>query len=87
MLDIYTKDNRNLKLSFQSKKIEIYKNLNEKTFPKESYEYSRFSKEFYKKNRYDYKINGWKLYDAEKEYKRQGVNFEDVNYNSYLIAL
>jgi len=70
LIDIYTKDNRIIKFSYKQSEGEIYKNLSQRCFPN-TCDYSKYAEEFCNENISEY--NGWKEYDAKKEFERQGV--------------
>lgn len=74
-LDIITKDNRIIKLIIFSEVLNSYYILQKLSFPNESRYFSLFAKKFFSHFNMHYEINGWTIYDVEKEFIRQKVDF------------
>lgn len=81
-IDIYTKDGRAFKIKFQMREVDrIIHVLQTYSTIERKEEY--FAYEFFKYERaLEEKYGGWKLYDAFKEFKRQGIDAEPPKENS-----
>ena len=78
---ITVRDGRQLKFYISEKKKEIFDELNTRAFPKkfDIYEFPKLLNENLNKNPQYQKLNGWTIYDFNKEFLRQGVIFDDPN--------
>ena len=78
---ITVRDGRQLKFYISEKKKEIFDELNSRAFPKkfDIYEFPKLLNENLNKNPQYQKLNGWTIYDFNKEFLRQGVIFDDPN--------
>lgn len=93
LIDIYTKDNRVFKFCIKSESKKLYGLLVELKNPKELTSFYNYAYNYRRKyqNNFDSnkdksinKIDGWKIYDFNSEFLRQGLininsNFEDIN--------
>ena len=78
---ITVRDGRQLKFYISEKKKEIFDELNTRAFPKkfDIYEFPKLLNENLNKNPQYQKLNGWTIYDFNKEFLRQGVIFDVPN--------
>jgi hypothetical protein len=84
-LDILTKDSRTYKFVVSSDQLKFYANLNNFVFPKDSIMHYSFAYRYREglKNEFEQNnlVDGWEIYNPDKEYARQGINFLDENYS------
>ena len=78
---ITVRDGRQLKFYISEKRKEIFDELNTRAFPKkfDIYEFPKLLNENLNKNPQYQKLNGWTIYDFNKEFLRQGVIFDVPN--------
>ncbi len=84
-LDIATKDSRSYKFVVSSDQLKFYANLNNLVFPKDPSLHYSFAYRYREGLKNDFDLNnvvdGWEIYNPDKEYARQGINFFDENYS------
>lgn len=85
-IDIYSKDGRIIKLKIPEKQYNesstLLSYLNVYAFPEKKQQFFAF--EFGKYNReLEEKYQGWKIYDIEKEFRRQGIDLESFESGSH----
>jgi len=56
--------------------MDIYTQLLTQCFPNKNSSFNSFANNYRLNSNFN-KIDGWKIYDPEAEYKRQGLNFSD----------
>ncbi len=74
-MDIITKDNRNIKLIIFSDELNLFYIIEKLCFPTEIRQFSLFTKKFYSYCKLLIEIDGWTLFDIDKEFVRQKVDF------------
>lgn len=79
-MEIFTIDNRQLKFSITNDDNQLLVILNNKCFPRDDSYYLTFSMNYARKyvtSLKDY-VNGWNIYNVDKEFKRQGVDIVNI---------
>jgi myotubularin-related protein 1/2 len=78
---IKVRDGRKLKFFINEKNKDIFEELNSRAFPKkfDLFEFPKILNDNLNKNPQFKALNGWNIYDFNKEFLRQGVIFDDPN--------